>query len=96
MLVNATLELAPHDPYFGPIFSVVLPSMEQFFLKSIRAGQADGRIAELVTAEELARHLLGVLTGVRTLTRVRPERGLLEGVVAPALALLDGVQPRSR
>jgi TetR/AcrR family transcriptional regulator, transcriptional repressor for nem operon len=29
-----------------------------------------------------------VLMGVRVLARVRPERALLEGVVAPALALL--------
>lgn len=40
-------------------------------------------------AEELARHLLGVLMGLRVLARVRPERALLTGVVAPSMALLD-------
>ena len=41
-------------------------------------------------AQSITRHLLGVLMGVRVLARVRPERALLEGIVVPALALLDG------
>jgi TetR/AcrR family transcriptional regulator, transcriptional repressor for nem operon len=36
----------------------------------------------------LAQNLVGVLIGIRVLARVRPERALLEGVAAPALALL--------
>jgi TetR/AcrR family transcriptional repressor of nem operon len=39
-------------------------------------------------AETLSQNLLGVLMGIRVLARVRPERALLEGVVAPTLALL--------
>ena len=46
-------------------------------------------------AQSIARHLLGVLMGVRVLARVRPERALLEGVVVPALALLDGPDVRT-
>ena len=37
----------------------------------------------------LARLLLGILLGVRVLARTRPERELLEGMVRPALTLLD-------
>jgi TetR/AcrR family transcriptional repressor of nem operon len=48
-----------------------------------------------VAAKDLARHLLGVLMGVRVLARVRPERALLEGVVGAALTLLDGAGDRS-
>jgi TetR/AcrR family transcriptional repressor of nem operon len=33
--------------------------------------------------------LLGVLLGIRVLARAKPDRGLLEGVARPALALLD-------
>jgi TetR/AcrR family transcriptional regulator, transcriptional repressor for nem operon len=43
----------------------------------------------MLPAEALAHHLLGVLMGVRVLARARPERASLEGVVLPALALLD-------
>jgi len=37
----------------------------------------------------MARLLLGVLLGIRVLARSKPERALLQGVVRPALALLD-------
>lgn len=88
MLVNAVLEVAPHDPGFRDKVGTILETIEAFFLEHIRAGQADGTITPALAAEDLARHLLGVLIGVRTLARLRPERTLLEGVLAPALALL--------
>ena len=89
MLVNAALEVAPHDPEFQEAVARVLVEIEAFFRGRIEAGQADGTIASRRPAEELARHLLGVLMGVRVLARVRPEPALLTGVIEPALALLD-------
>lgn len=92
MLVNAALDVAPHDPGFREAVGAVMERIEEFFRSSVEAGQTDGTIAATHSAEVLARHLLGVLMGLRVLARVRPERALLEGVVAPALALLE---PRS-
>jgi TetR/AcrR family transcriptional regulator, transcriptional repressor for nem operon len=88
MLVNAALDVAPHDPAFRKIVAEVLVSIEAFFLACVSAGQADGTITQLLPAETLAQNLLGVLMGIRVLARVRRERVLLEGVAAPALALL--------
>jgi TetR/AcrR family transcriptional regulator, transcriptional repressor for nem operon len=88
MLVNAALDVAPHDPAFRKVVATVLVSIEAFFLACVRAGQADGTITQSLPAETLAQNLLGVLMGIRVLARVRPERALLEGVAAPALALL--------
>ncbi|HEY1941520.1 MAG TPA: TetR/AcrR family transcriptional regulator [Roseiarcus sp.] len=90
MLVNAALDVAPNDPGFQEIVAAVLVRVEAFFLRSIEAGQSNGAITKSQSAENLARHLLGVLMGVRVLARVRPERALLEGVVETALALLKG------
>jgi TetR/AcrR family transcriptional regulator, transcriptional repressor for nem operon len=92
MVVNAALEMAPHDPEFQKIIAGVLRRIEKFFLNCIKAGQANGTITRSTTAENLARHLLAVLMGVRVLARARPERALLEGAVAPALAMLDPSQ----
>jgi TetR/AcrR family transcriptional repressor of nem operon len=89
MLVNAALDVARHDPDVQKIVAGVLVRMEAFFFNCVRAGQADGTITRSLSAENIARHLLGVLMGVRVLARVRPERALLEGVVVAALALLD-------
>ena len=91
MLVNAALDVAPSDPGFQRIVAAVLIRVEEFFLGRIEAGQVDRTITRSLAAKTLARHLLGVLMGVRVLARVRPERALLEGVVSGALALLDRV-----
>ena len=90
MLVNSALEVAPHDPEFRKIIAAVLGSIEAFFLGCVEAGQAQGTITCSMPAQNIAHHLLGVLMGVRILARVRADRTLLEGVVAPAFALLDG------
>ncbi len=90
MLVNAALDVAPNDPGFQEIVAAVLVRIEAFFLRCIEAGQSNGAIGKSQSAENLARHLLGVLMGVRVLARVRPEQALLEGVVETALALLKG------
>jgi len=42
-----------------------------------------------LSPKDVARLLLGVLVGVRVLARTRQERPLLEGILRPALALLD-------
>lgn len=88
LLVNSALEIAPHDAAFRPVIAAVLTRIETFFVDRVRAGQADGTITHTLPAEDLARHLLGTLMGVRVLARVRPEQALLDGVVSPALALL--------
>lgn len=89
MLVNTALDVAPHDPEFQRVVTSVLVQIESFFRRCAEAGQIDGTITRSQSPEDLARHLLGVLVGVRVLARVRPERALLEGVVRPAFALLD-------
>jgi TetR/AcrR family transcriptional repressor of nem operon len=90
MVVNSALELAPHDAELREIIAEALKRIESFFLASVKKGQADGTVGSSRAAAGLARHLLGVLMGVRVLARVRPERPLLEGVINTALLSLDG------
>ena len=89
MLVNSALELSPHDPEFREIIADALRRIEAFFLRCVRAGQADGSIANAMSAEQLAQHLLSTVMGVRVLARARPERELLQNIVGAALALLQ-------
>ena len=88
MLVNAALDVAPHDPDFQKIVAGALIGIEAFFLGCVTAGQADGTITQSIPAESLAHYLLGVLMGIRVLARVRPEPALLNGVISTALTLL--------
>ena len=88
MVINSVMDVAPHDPEMQAALVEILGRIEDFFRRTIEAGQADGSISRRYPAVDLTRMLLGVLTGLRVLTRARPERELLEGMVRPALSLL--------
>ena len=89
LLVNSALEVAPHDAGFQTMIANVLVTVEAFFRRCVHAGQQAGEISTAQSADDLARLLLGLHLGIRVLARTRPERALLEGVVRPALALLE-------
>jgi TetR/AcrR family transcriptional regulator, transcriptional repressor for nem operon len=88
-LVNSALEIAPHDHDLGALIADRLGEIETFFRRCIKAAQAQGTVPRSVEARGVARLLLGVLLGIRVLARANPSRSLLEGVVRPALTLLD-------
>lgn len=90
LLVNTALEIAPHDPELGAEVGTHLGEIEAFFCRAIAAAQADRSVPPGRDPVDLARLLLGVTLGVRVLARSNPQRELLEGVVRPALSLLDG------
>jgi TetR/AcrR family transcriptional repressor of nem operon len=89
LLVNSALEIAPHDPELGAEIAARLGEIEAFFRRAITAAQADGSVPPGPDPADVARLLLSVVLGVRVLARAKPQRELLEGVVRPALALLD-------
>ena len=89
LLVNTALEIAPHDPELGAEVAMHLGEIEAFFRRATAAAQEEGSVPPDRDPADLARLLLGVTLGVRVLARSKPQRELLEGVVRPALALLD-------
>jgi TetR/AcrR family transcriptional repressor of nem operon len=90
LLVNAALEVASHDPAIQRVVAGFFARVEAFFYRCVAEGQRCGTITLAQPAEDLARLLLGILVGVRVMARAQPDRTLLEGMVKPALALLDG------
>src|SRR5277367_4166486 len=61
MLVNSALELAPHDAEFRKVVSQELAYIEAFFRRRIAAGQDNGTITSMQSADDLAKLLLSVL-----------------------------------
>jgi TetR/AcrR family transcriptional regulator, transcriptional repressor for nem operon len=90
LVVNTSLEVAPHDKDFRKAVSDVFVRIEQYLRDCIRAGQSDGTIMTRQPATDLARLLLGALLGIRVLARTRPDRELLTGLVRPLFLLLQG------
>jgi TetR/AcrR family transcriptional repressor of nem operon len=96
LLVNSALEVAPHHAKCRAVIAEQFGEIEAFFKRRILAAQADKTVSFDVDAADVARLLLGVLLGVRVLARTKPDRDVLEGVVRPALALLDGSRHEGR
>ena len=93
-LVNSALEIAPHNTKYRAIIAGQFGDIETFFRQRILAGQEDGVVSPNIDAADAAQLLLGVLLGVRVLARAKPKREVLEGVVRPALALLEPIHRR--
>jgi TetR/AcrR family transcriptional regulator, transcriptional repressor for nem operon len=92
-LINSALEIAPHDGELGAFIADRLSELQSFFARLLRRAQADGSLPARCDPDDIARLLLAVMIGVRVLARARPERALLEGLLRPALALLDDDHP---
>jgi TetR/AcrR family transcriptional repressor of nem operon len=95
-LVNSALEVAPHHADCRAVIAAQFTDLEAFFKRCISAAQADGTAPSEIDAEDTARLLLGVLLGVRVLARSKPDREVLEGLVRPALALLDAPRRKTK
>jgi TetR/AcrR family transcriptional repressor of nem operon len=93
MLINTALDASVDDPELTAIVAEELTMLRQFFERTVRAGQADGSIDPALAANDISATLLSVQIGLRVMSRVMPDRALLEASVKPALALL-GLTPQ--
>jgi TetR/AcrR family transcriptional repressor of nem operon len=93
-LVNSALEVAPHNAACRGVIATQFAEIEAFFKRSILAAQVEKTVSIDIDAGDTARLLLGVLLGIRVLARTKPERAVLEGVVRPALMLLEPSRKR--
>ncbi|MGA7327173.1 MAG: TetR/AcrR family transcriptional regulator [Rhodomicrobium sp.] len=92
-LVNAALEVAPHDAALAEAISDYFAEIRGFFRRSILQGQANGETSPAVDPELYAAHLLSVLMGIRVLARCCPSRAFLEAAITPALERLRISEP---
>ena len=89
LLVNAALELAPHDPEIGDFIKESLKAVETFFKERIEAAQQDGSISPATSAEKTAGALLGLLLGLRVLSRSCPDETTMNAIADQAEQLLQ-------
>jgi TetR/AcrR family transcriptional repressor of nem operon len=87
-LTNTALELAAHDPEVGRLVATSQQEIEAFFARMIKQGKAQGQIPANVKSAETAPGLLASLIGLIVLTRSRPDRALLDSIVADAMRRL--------
>jgi TetR/AcrR family transcriptional regulator, transcriptional repressor for nem operon len=95
LMVNTIFEASAGDDGLQERIVDALGIIEQFFLGRLRIAQSTGRLTTESPLEDIARHLLSVLLGMRVLARVRPEEALLNGAVDQALKCA-GLPPLAR
>jgi TetR/AcrR family transcriptional repressor of nem operon len=89
-LVNAALEVAPHDAQLAQAIFGYVTEIRNFFKRHIEQAQAYSGASPAIDPDRFASHLLSVLMGLRVLARCCPDRSFLEAAAAPALEHLRG------
>ncbi|MGB8738671.1 MAG: TetR/AcrR family transcriptional regulator [Rhodomicrobium sp.] len=92
-LVNAALEVAPHDPGLGQAIFAYFEEIRDFFKRHIEAAQAKGETSASIDPDLYATHLLSVLMGIRVLARCCPDPSFLAAAAAAPLQVLRQSNP---
>ena len=84
-LINSALDVAPHDGELAQAVNGHLEIIHGFLRRQLKSARRSKEIAAGHDIRTSADHLLAVLLGIRVLSRTRPDRGLLNGIVSSAL-----------
>jgi TetR/AcrR family transcriptional repressor of nem operon len=86
-LVNATLEMAPHDPEVNTIIQSVLQELEEGLYRLLIKAQVAGSLSWTHDPHQVAHFLVGILVSIRVLARGQQSRRVLQDVVKTALSV---------
>jgi len=86
-LVNASVEMAPHDPEVNTIVQSALQEIEEGFYRLLIKAQVAGDLSWTQDPHQLAHFLSGVLVSIRVMARAKRDRRVLQDVVKTALAV---------
>lgn len=87
-LVNAIIEMAPHDSEVKHITQSASQAQEEMFYRLLITAQVRGELDWTSDPHQIAHFLLGILISIRVLARARQDRKILQDVVETALAIL--------
>ena len=86
-LMNATIEMAPHDAEINHITQSAFQALEEEFYRLLIKAQVRGELAWTYDPHQGAHFLLGILISIRVLARAKQDRRVLEDVVKTALSV---------
>ena len=88
-VTNTAVELSPHDRAVARKIAGNLGELEKVLTRRLGAAQRRGEIRTDKDPRTLARFLVGVMQGIRVMSKVSPDRAHLEDITEMALAGLD-------
>ena len=87
--MNASLEMAPHDPEVNKIVQSAHQELEEGLYRLLIKAQVAGELSWRHDPHQLAYFLVATLVGIRVLARVQQDRRVLQDVVKTALSVFD-------
>ncbi|WP_294609447.1 TetR/AcrR family transcriptional regulator [uncultured Roseovarius sp.] len=81
LMVNSTLEVAPHDPEIAALVEASMGQVEGFFLECLHRADQQGTLALGLRPGDTAKVLMGMMVGLLVITRASPQ----SPAVAPIL-----------
>lgn len=89
-LINTALEVSPHDSEIQTYVNSCIREVEDFFYGRIEAAKEEGTVAESLPSRLTAQGLLGLLIGLRVLTRANADKVVVDGITFQAARMLEG------
>lgn len=89
LVTNSAVERGLSCPDTAAKVGGCLERLELGFLRALERMRAAGELPESRNLRALSRHLTSVLQGLLVIGKVRPERAVLEDIVAVGLSVLD-------
>jgi len=88
-MVNAEVEVAPHDQEVSEMICKNDQQIEETFYKAIKKGQDTGEISPLRDARALARFISNNVKGLQVTAKSTTERAVFDDIIKLTLAVLD-------
>ena len=89
LIVNASLELAPHDEETGDVVRNALKTHEKILRGYVEEGQASGEITDAIEPKALAQTLLGLIIAMRVYARAGLPKSALKALREQSENLMD-------
>ena len=86
-LVNASLEMAPHDPDVAQKVKAAYAGIEEAYAALLLKAQATGELDRTRDPQQLARFLLATLVSLKVLARTSVGRETLQDIMRTALSV---------
>jgi TetR/AcrR family transcriptional repressor of nem operon len=88
-LVNAAIEVAPHDQEVSDLVCHNDQQVEGFFYEAVKKGQENGEISKQKDARALARFIFNNVKGIRVTAKSTTDKRIFEDIISMTLAALD-------
>ncbi|MGZ3821857.1 MAG: TetR/AcrR family transcriptional regulator [Mucilaginibacter sp.] len=88
-MINAAVEVAPHDDEVSNIVCQNDQQIEDAFYQAIKKGQESGELANKQDARALARFILNTIKGIRVSAKSTTDKSIFDDIIKLTMSVLN-------